>query len=348
METKPCMKSHLKTFFMLLPSLLSVSAFSGGGQFGEKTIMDQARQFLQCAAVHPVNFTTPQILFVFCNGVTQEVKAKLLQQGVDSHGTVEEVDMDIEQKLKDVLEDVPSDCGCDQADRGAGKGNDLDSHLLPHEENHHQCCSSAPGIGLQVPRAAAIEQRTLSHCQGKAVTAPDHLGLMLQGKATGSSNCCKICASVPEVGDTNDGCVELGHCSGPAEPRLLNGSQEKIGSSRSDVLLKDGEVSSSVSTIGTTPHFDLKGNGRFCSPSPSHVLDLTEQHSPGCTTGVMFAHQPIITKVNLDITTIISLVSNMCHGHADYIFKESVLSAQAEEERKCALLPKLTEFMEGL
>ena len=62
----------------------------------------------------------------------------------------------------------------------------------------------------------------------------------------------------------------------------------------------------------------------------------------------MFAHQPIITKVNLDITTIISLVSNMCHGHADYIFKESGLSAQAEEERKCALLPKLTEFMEGL
>ena len=207
--------------------------------------MDQARQFLQCAAVQPVNFTTSQILFVFSNGVTQEVKAKLLQLGVDSHGTVEDVDMDIEQKLKDVLEDVPDDCDCGQADRGAGKGNDLDSRLLRHEENYHQCCSSAPGIGLQAPRAvAAIEQRSLCHCQGKAVTAPDHLGLMLQGKATGSSNCCKICASVPEVGDTNDGCVELGHCSRPAEPRLLNGSQEKIGSSRSDVLLKDGEVSS--------------------------------------------------------------------------------------------------------
>ena len=132
---------------MLLPSLSSVSAFSGGGQFGEKTIMDQARQFLQCAAVHPVNFTTPQVLFVFCNGVTQEVKAKLLQLGVDSHGTVEEVGLDTEQKLKDVLEDVPNDCDCDQADGRAGKGNDLGSRLLPHEDNHHQCCSSAPGIG---------------------------------------------------------------------------------------------------------------------------------------------------------------------------------------------------------
>ena len=54
-----------------------------------------------------------------------------------------------------------------------------------------------------------------------------------------------------------------------------------------------------------------------------------------------------IKKINLDITSVICLISNLCHGHCDYTFKDDVLNYQAEQERKKAVLPALQEFMKG-
>ena len=54
-----------------------------------------------------------------------------------------------------------------------------------------------------------------------------------------------------------------------------------------------------------------------------------------------------ITKVNLDITTVICLISNLCHGHCNYMFQDDVLSFQAEQERKESVLPALHKFMQG-
>lgn len=54
-----------------------------------------------------------------------------------------------------------------------------------------------------------------------------------------------------------------------------------------------------------------------------------------------------INKVNLDITSLITLVSSVCHGGCHVVFQEDILSQQAEEERRSPVVPKLLQFMEG-
>ena len=61
----------------------------------------------------------------------------------------------------------------------------------------------------------------------------------------------------------------------------------------------------------------------------------------------MLLSSPVIKRVNLDITTLISLVSNVCHGRCQFVFKEEILSLQAEEERKDPLIPRLRKFING-
>ena len=54
-----------------------------------------------------------------------------------------------------------------------------------------------------------------------------------------------------------------------------------------------------------------------------------------------------LTKVNLDITSVMCRISNLCHGHCDYMFQDDVLNYKAEQERTKAVLPALQYFMEG-
>lgn len=54
-----------------------------------------------------------------------------------------------------------------------------------------------------------------------------------------------------------------------------------------------------------------------------------------------------IDKVNLDITTLFALVSNLCHGNCHFVFQEKILTHQAEEERSHPLLPELLHFLHG-
>ncbi|XP_074658729.1 uncharacterized protein LOC141911639 [Tubulanus polymorphus] len=56
---------------------------------------------------------------------------------------------------------------------------------------------------------------------------------------------------------------------------------------------------------------------------------------------------PEISKVNLDITALIGLVSALTHGHCRYVFREPILTEQARWERQTPLLPDLHRFLEG-
>lgn len=53
------------------------------------------------------------------------------------------------------------------------------------------------------------------------------------------------------------------------------------------------------------------------------------------------------TIVNLDITTLIVLTSNITNGECRYNFKESILTKQAEEEQQEPALAKLLEYLDG-
>uniref|UniRef100_A0A8D0H8F9 Chromosome 7 open reading frame 25 n=1 Tax=Sphenodon punctatus TaxID=8508 RepID=A0A8D0H8F9_SPHPU len=55
----------------------------------------------------------------------------------------------------------------------------------------------------------------------------------------------------------------------------------------------------------------------------------------------------VCTRINLDITTLITYVSALSYGGCYFIFKEKVLTEQAVQERKGRVLPQLDEFMKG-
>jgi len=52
-----------------------------------------------------------------------------------------------------------------------------------------------------------------------------------------------------------------------------------------------------------------------------------------------------LSTVNLDITTLIALTSNVCNGGANYSFADAVLSEQAAAERTEPCLPRIQEFL---
>lgn len=57
--------------------------------------------------------------------------------------------------------------------------------------------------------------------------------------------------------------------------------------------------------------------------------------------------EAVIKKVNLDITTLITLVSSVTHGGCNFVFQEPLLTEQAAEERKNPILKDLKKFLEG-
>ena len=55
----------------------------------------------------------------------------------------------------------------------------------------------------------------------------------------------------------------------------------------------------------------------------------------------------VISKVNLDITALIALVSNLCHGACHMEFKDAVIAQQAVDERRQPMLPDLVDFLKN-
>ena len=52
-----------------------------------------------------------------------------------------------------------------------------------------------------------------------------------------------------------------------------------------------------------------------------------------------------VGRVNLDVTTLISLVSNVCNGSSDIDLHDPVLKQQASEEQACPSLPIISQFI---
>ena len=55
-----------------------------------------------------------------------------------------------------------------------------------------------------------------------------------------------------------------------------------------------------------------------------------------------------IGKINLDVSSLITLVSAIAHGRCNLRFQEQILSEQAAEERRDPVMPKLVKFMKGI
>ncbi|KAI8128122.1 hypothetical protein FF38_08146 [Lucilia cuprina] len=51
-----------------------------------------------------------------------------------------------------------------------------------------------------------------------------------------------------------------------------------------------------------------------------------------------------VSTLNLDITTMLAYISNVCNGGCNWIFQEPILTEQAEKERECPLKPILDKL----
>ena len=92
------------------------------------------------------------------------------------------------------------------------------------------------------------------------------------------------------------------------------------------------------------------GDGHVVTKVEDDLTDAsTKQHdvTAHLSTLQLVTQPPQITKLCLDITTLISYISNLCHGHCDYDFREPILSQQAAQERRCPLLPILDRCFQG-
>ncbi len=98
-------------------------------------------------------------------------------------------------------------------------------------------------------------------------------------------------------------------------------------------------------------------DSRHCGLLPQGCTSASECCSPACGPQLagldvsllapLFEHIPKLTRVNLDVSTMISMVSNLCHGFCHFTFKEAIITQQAQWEQNSPLVPKLKDFMNG-
>ncbi|XP_012270170.1 UPF0415 protein C7orf25 homolog isoform X2 [Orussus abietinus] len=82
----------------------------GAGEYGQKSVLDQADSFLECAKHHPYHYKFPKIIFHFAYGIETPLAARLERLGVDVEGERISSDYDEDSMNSiEVCEDMESD-----------------------------------------------------------------------------------------------------------------------------------------------------------------------------------------------------------------------------------------------
>ncbi|XP_063985072.1 UPF0415 protein C7orf25 homolog isoform X1 [Diachasmimorpha longicaudata] len=58
----------------------------GNGEYGQKSVLDQAESYLKCAAVYPHHYKSPEIIFYFAYGIETSLSSQLEELGVQVEG----------------------------------------------------------------------------------------------------------------------------------------------------------------------------------------------------------------------------------------------------------------------
>ncbi|XP_062578859.1 UPF0415 protein C7orf25 homolog [Saccostrea cucullata] len=229
--------------------------WAGRGQFGERDLVRQARDYLRCAVHHPVNFQKPKIHFAFYNQVTIPMAACLEKLGVSVSG-----------------DRIPVD---------EGTANQINMACLSSDEDSED--ETCPDKNISGNDDSDVNQDDFSlHTESERRFKGDRFS----SEPSADLNC-DITSSTSSL-------------------------------SKNDPLFSDLDLLGSL--ISCLPRFDCL----------SH-----------CTKG------NDSKKVNLDITTLITLVSSVTHDGCHFEFSEKILAQQAAEEREEPVLPKLKKFLQG-
>ncbi|XP_044310010.1 UPF0415 protein C7orf25 homolog isoform X2 [Varanus komodoensis] len=84
----------------------------GRGQYGDKSIIEQAEDFLQASCQQPVQYSNPHIIFAFYNGVSCPMAERLKEMGISVRGDIVAVNALVEGTKEDLhLDSSGSDDG---------------------------------------------------------------------------------------------------------------------------------------------------------------------------------------------------------------------------------------------
>uniref|UniRef100_A0A3Q2D6A0 Chromosome 7 open reading frame 25 n=1 Tax=Cyprinodon variegatus TaxID=28743 RepID=A0A3Q2D6A0_CYPVA len=83
--------------------------WQGRGQYGDKSIVRQAEEFLQASRQQPVNYRHPRVVFAFYNGVSCPVADRLRDMGVSVRGDIVAVSSVEEEEGDDEDGEEPDD-----------------------------------------------------------------------------------------------------------------------------------------------------------------------------------------------------------------------------------------------
>ncbi|XP_072268266.1 UPF0415 protein C7orf25 homolog [Pyxicephalus adspersus] len=82
----------------------------GRGQYGDKSIIEQAEDYLQASQQQPVQYSSPHIIFAFYNGISCPMAEKLKQMGISVRGDIVAVNAFEETtQEEDAMSDSESD-----------------------------------------------------------------------------------------------------------------------------------------------------------------------------------------------------------------------------------------------
>ncbi|KAF2896208.1 hypothetical protein ILUMI_09967 [Ignelater luminosus] len=71
----------------------------GDTNYGVRSILDQAEEYICCAQLYPCLFQTPKIIFVFANGISYGLAGKLESLGIVVEGNrIEDIDLEIDNE----------------------------------------------------------------------------------------------------------------------------------------------------------------------------------------------------------------------------------------------------------
>jgi len=69
------------------PKALDLNS-QGGNQFGQRSIIDQVKEFVTCASQNEVLFKPPVVRFIFANGVTNSLHKRIAKRGAEAVGDI--------------------------------------------------------------------------------------------------------------------------------------------------------------------------------------------------------------------------------------------------------------------
>eukprot|EP00058_Branchiostoma_floridae_P004941 XP_002590429.1 hypothetical protein BRAFLDRAFT_62745 [Branchiostoma floridae] len=106
----------------------------GEGQYGEKSVIDQAEDYIAAAADNPLKFSIPQVVFSFFNGITQPIADKLLELGVQVKGEI--IAVEGETAEDDDSDDDEEENSCHSSVSSSSSGP---LHTMPPPRTECQC-----------------------------------------------------------------------------------------------------------------------------------------------------------------------------------------------------------------